>query len=117
MSGPGRCWRCCSWSPARSASLIASSLRSTDTGAFTLENYVIAYGDWHDIQALGNSLLYALEATVLSALFAVPIAWGVSRTDMPGKRVVQVLTSAPSSRRPIWVPSPGSCWRGRMRAG
>ncbi len=72
-------------------SLIVSSLRSTDTGALTLENYAIAYGDWHDIQALGNSLLYALETTVLSALFAVPIAWGVSRTDMPGKRLVQVL--------------------------
>ena len=74
------------------ASLVGSSLRSTDTGAFTLENYVIAYGNLRDLQALGNSLLYAFEVTVLSAGLAVPIAWGVSRTDMPGKGFVQVLT-------------------------
>ncbi|WP_158746253.1 iron ABC transporter permease [Acidisphaera sp. L21] len=73
-------------------SLVISSLRSTDTGAFTLENYVIAYWNWSDIQALGNSLLYAVEVTVLSAVFAVPLAWGVSRTDMPGKGLIQVLT-------------------------
>ena len=72
-------------------SLVLSSLRDTDTGAFTLQNYVIAYGRSRDLIALGNSLLYAAEVTVLSALFAVPIAWGVSRTDMPGKSMVRVL--------------------------
>ena len=71
--------------------LLVSSVRSTDTGGFTLENYTISYGSWRNIQALGNSLLYAAETTVLAALFAVPIAWGVSRTDMPGKGVIQVL--------------------------
>ncbi len=74
------------------ASLIASSFRSTDTGAFTFENYGIAYSNARDLQALGNSLLYAVEVTILSALFAVPIAWGVSRTDMPGKGFIQVRT-------------------------
>ena len=72
-------------------SLVFSSLRDTDTGAFTLQNYVIAYGRVRDLAALGNSLLYAGEVTVLSALFAVPIAWGVSRTDMPGKGLVRVM--------------------------
>jgi iron(III) transport system permease protein len=72
-------------------SLVLSSVRSTDTGAFTLENFVIAYGHARDLAALGNSLLYALAVTVLSALFAVPVAWGVSRTDMPAKGFVQVM--------------------------
>jgi iron(III) transport system permease protein len=72
-------------------SLVLSSFRSTDTGAFTLENFGIAYGHWSGWQALGNSLLYAAGVTVLSALFAVPIAWGVSRTDMPGKSFFQVM--------------------------
>ena len=72
-------------------SLVFSSLRDTDTGAFTLQNYVIAYGRVRDLAALGNSLLYAGEVTVLSALFAVPIAWGVSRTDMPGKGLVRMM--------------------------
>ena len=73
-------------------SLILSSVRSTDTGAFTLENYVTAYWRWANIQALVNSLLYAGEVTVLSAVLAVPLAWGVSRTDMPGKGLIRVLT-------------------------
>src|SRR5271165_873771 len=73
------------------ATLIASSLRSTETGAFTFENYVIAYGHVTSFVALGNSLYYALGVTVLSTLFAVPVAWAVSRTDMPGKRFFQVM--------------------------
>jgi iron(III) transport system permease protein len=72
-------------------SLVLSSVRSTDTGAFTLDNFVIAYGRVRDLAALGNSLLYALGVTVLSAAFAVPIAWGVSRTDMPAKGFFQVM--------------------------
>ena len=72
-------------------SLVLSSFRDTDTGAFTLRNYVIAYGRARDLEALGNSLLYAVEVTILSAVFAVPIAWGVSRTDMPGKGLVRLM--------------------------
>ncbi len=72
-------------------SLIASSFRSTDTGAFTFDNYAIAYGHLSDLRALGNTLLYALATTALSGLFAVPMAWGISRTDMPGKRFIQVF--------------------------
>ena len=71
--------------------LLMSSLQSTDTGAFTLDNYVSAYGQIRNLEALGNSLLYSLEVTVLSALMAVPIAWGVSRTDMPCKSLVRAL--------------------------
>jgi iron(III) transport system permease protein len=71
--------------------LLISSLQATDTGTFTLENYISAYGRLRNLEALGNSLLYALEVTVLSALMAVPIAWGVSRTDMPAKGLIRAL--------------------------
>jgi len=73
------------------ARLLVSSVQDTDTGAFTLANYAIAYGHMRDWKALGTSLLYAAEVTVLSAVFAVPIAWGVARTDMPGKALVRAL--------------------------
>ena len=73
------------------ARLMVSSLQSTDTGAFTFANYVIAWGHSRDLIAVGNSLRYALEVTILSAVFAVPIAWGVSRTDMPAKNLVRAL--------------------------
>ncbi len=71
--------------------LLLSSFQDTDTGAWTLANYAIAYGHARDWEALGNSLLYAVAVTVVSAVFAVPIAWGVSRTDMPGKGFVRVM--------------------------
>ena len=71
--------------------LLVSSFQSTDTGRFTLGNYAIAYGHARDWFALGNSLLYAIAVTVLSAILAVPIAWGVSRTDMPGKGFIRVM--------------------------
>jgi iron(III) transport system permease protein len=71
--------------------LVVSSVESTETGGFTLQNYAVAYGRLRDLAGLGNSLLYALGATVVSAVFAVPIAWGVARTDMPGKGFVRAF--------------------------
>jgi len=71
--------------------LLVSSFQSTDTGGFTFANYAIAWGHPRDLVALGNSLRYAAEVTVLSAVLAVPIAWGVSRTDMPGKAAIRAL--------------------------
>ncbi len=73
------------------ARLVVSSFQSTDTGAFTLENYVTAYGHARDLIALGNSLLYAVEVMLLSIVLAVPIAWAVSRTDMPAKGLIRAL--------------------------
>ncbi|HXD45496.1 MAG TPA: iron ABC transporter permease [Pseudolabrys sp.] len=71
--------------------LLISSLQATDSGAFTIGNYISAYGHVRNLEALGNSLLYALEVTLMSALMAVPIAWGVSRTDMPAKSLIRAL--------------------------
>ncbi|MGH6673032.1 MAG: ABC transporter permease [Xanthobacteraceae bacterium] len=71
--------------------LLISSLQATDTGTFTLDNYVSAYGRVRNLEALGNSLLYALEVTVFSTIMAVPIAWGISRTDMPAKSLIRAL--------------------------
>ncbi|HEX5212265.1 MAG TPA: iron ABC transporter permease [Pseudolabrys sp.] len=71
--------------------LLISSLQTTDSGTFTLGNYASAYGRLRNLEALGNSLLYALEVTIMSAAMAVPIAWGVSRTDMPAKGLIRAL--------------------------
>ena len=69
--------------------LLVSSFQSTDTGAFTLENYVTAYASQRRLIGLGNSLLYGAAVVVASIGFAVPLAWAVARTDMPGKGVVR----------------------------
>ncbi|HYZ64539.1 MAG TPA: iron ABC transporter permease [Acetobacteraceae bacterium] len=73
------------------AKLVLSSVQDPETGALTLQNYVAAYGRVRDWQALGTSLLYAGSVTVLAVIFAVPIAWGVARTDMPAKGLVRAL--------------------------
>ena len=70
------------------ARLLWSSVQDPDTGAFTFANYAAAYGRWRNIEALINSVVIGLAVAALSIVFGVPMAWAVSRTDMPGKGLV-----------------------------
>jgi iron(III) transport system permease protein len=74
--------------------LIVSSLQETDTGNFTFANYRVAYGNVRHLQALVNSLQLGIGVALLTTLFAVPIAWAISRTDMPGKAFVRLMVFA-----------------------
>lgn len=67
------------------AKLFVVSFEDQRTGAFTLANYAFAYGRERYINALVNSLLLGLASATLAVILAVPMAWAVSRTDMPGK--------------------------------
>ncbi|HYZ22624.1 MAG TPA: iron ABC transporter permease [Rhodopila sp.] len=71
--------------------LVQISLQDTDTGAFTWMNYVTAYSRPRYLTAMLNSLRLGAAVTVLCLVFAVPIAWAVSRTDMPCKGLIRVL--------------------------
>ena len=70
------------------ARLLITSFQHPDTGAFTLENYGAAYGRWRYIEALINSVVVGLAAALVCVVFGVPMAWAVSRTDMPAKGLV-----------------------------
>jgi iron(III) transport system permease protein len=70
------------------ARLLWASFEHPETGAFTLENYAAAYGRWRYVEALINSLVVGLAVAVVCTVFGVPMAWAVSRTDMPGKGLV-----------------------------
>ena len=59
-------------------------------GAFTLSNYVAAYSRSRHLEALGNSLVLGVSAAMLCLLFGVPMAWALSRTDMPCKGLVWI---------------------------
>jgi len=59
-------------------------VRSGGAGRLTLANYFAAYGSWRQLQALLNSLELGLGVAVLAGIFGVPMAWAISRTDMPG---------------------------------
>lgn len=70
--------------------LLVVSFETRGTGAFTFANYFTAYGRARYLDALANSLLLGLLAAAVSMVLAVPLAWAVSRTDMPGKWVVWI---------------------------
>ncbi|MEA2744480.1 MAG: iron(III) transport system permease protein [Acetobacteraceae bacterium] len=72
------------------AKLLLVSLH-TRSGVFTLGNYLAAYGRARYVESLWNSLLLASETAVISVVFAVPMAWAASRTNMPAKSFIWVL--------------------------
>jgi iron(III) transport system permease protein len=59
-------------------------------GAFTLSNYFVAYGRARYVEALLNSLILGVSAASLCIVFGVPLAWALSRTDMPAKGLIWV---------------------------
>lgn len=59
-------------------------------GAFSLENYVSAYSRLRNLQALGNSLVLGVSSGVTCLFFGVPMAWALSRTDMPFKGIIWI---------------------------
>ena len=67
--------------------LLSVSLHSR-SGAFGFGNYLAAYGRARYVDSLVNSLLLATETAAISTVFAVPMAWAVSRTDMPYKPLI-----------------------------
>ena len=59
-------------------------------GTFTLAYYAAAYGRVRHLDALINSLVLGASAATLCLAFGLPLAWALSRTDMPGKGLVWV---------------------------
>ena len=73
--------------------LVISSFEGTD-GGFTIVNYLTAYGRWRYIQALINTLVMGAGTATLATMFAVPLAWACSRTDMPLRWLVRLAVLA-----------------------
>jgi iron(III) transport system permease protein len=71
--------------------LVVSSFQEPETHRLTLDNYVEAYGRARHLQALWNTLQFGAGVAVLAALFGVPLAWAVSRTDMPAKGFIRLM--------------------------
>ena len=101
--------------------LVQLSLEDTDTGAFTLMNYVTAYSRQRYITATWNSLALGFWVTVLCLIFAVPVAWAVSRTDMPCKGAIRLLVLGAFVTPPylgsigwILLAGPNSGWLNRV---
>jgi iron(III) transport system permease protein len=63
----------------------------SDEGAFTLENFRRTFSSALYYNALLNTIYLGLGVALLSVLWGLPIAWAVSRTNMPAKGLVRVL--------------------------
>lgn len=68
--------------------LIAQSITLPD-GSIGLANYAEVFGNEDLLQAIGNSLWIGTGTTVGALLIALPMAYLIARTDMPGRRFVQ----------------------------
>ncbi len=68
--------------------LVWESVRAAD-GSFTFTHYLDAFGKPRNLKALLNTLYLGLASTGMAVAFGVPLAWAVSRTDMPGRRLIQ----------------------------
>ena len=71
--------------------LLVSSFQEAETGSLTLANYAAAYGNARHLQALWHSLQLGAGVACLCCLLGVPIAWAISRTDMPAKGFVRLM--------------------------
>jgi iron(III) transport system permease protein len=73
------------------AQLLISSFQDSTDGSFTLQNYIAAYGRARYIEALVNTLMLGLVAALLSAIMGIPLAWALSRTDVPYKGLIWLV--------------------------
>jgi iron(III) transport system permease protein len=101
--------------------LVLTSFQAERTGAFTFANYATAYGRSRYVDALFNSLELGAASALLAGVFAVPLAWAVSRTDMPGRGFVRVMVLAtfitpPYTGAVAWIllAGPNAGWLNRL---
>src|SRR6516165_10564747 len=74
--------------------LVLASFQEPESGRFTLANYAQAYGRMPHLRAILNSLELGTVFALLASIFWVPIAWAISRTDMPAKGFIRLIVFA-----------------------
>ncbi|CAO3356590.1 ABC transporter permease [Azospirillum melinis] len=72
--------------------VLFNSLHDDATGAWTLNNYARVVRSAELIEPLVNSLILAAATALIAVGIGVPLAWLVSRTDLPLRRTIRVLT-------------------------
>lgn len=75
------------------ARLVWESVRAAD-GSVTIAHYAGAFGKARNVKALVTTLYLGVTSTGLASAFGVPLAWAVSRTSMPGKKLVHASVYA-----------------------
>ncbi len=101
--------------------LVITSFQAERTGEFTFANYATAYGRARYIDALFNSLKLGVVSAALAGVFAVPLAWAVARTNMPGRGLTRMLVlvtfiTPPYTGAVAWIllAGPNAGWLNRF---
>ena len=71
--------------------LFLTSFKDVNDGSWTITNYTIAFGEWFYLKAILNSLRYALFVSIFGTIVGLPIAWAVTRTDVPFKGAIRLV--------------------------
>src|SRR5918996_5926897 len=76
------------------AILLERSFRD-DSGALSWVWYLQAYTNERNLWAIINTIIVATGAAALAAVSGTLLAWAVVRTDMPGRRLVEMASIVP----------------------
>ncbi len=82
--------------------VLAISLQTSD-GAATLANFSDFFASWRLVGILVNSLVVSTVSTVVTVAIALVLAYAVTRTDIPGKRFVSLMSLLPLISPPFLV--------------
>jgi iron(III) transport system permease protein len=74
--------------------LFATSLQQHDTGRFTLGNYREAFTASIYLSPILNSLILALSVATIAVAVGTPLAFLMTRTDLPGRAILRVAIVA-----------------------
>jgi iron(III) transport system permease protein len=81
--------------------VLALSVASAD--GVTLAHYESFFGTWRLLRILVNSLLVSLTSTVITVAVALVLAYAVTRTTVPGKRFLSLMSLIPLIAPPFLV--------------
>lgn len=74
--------------------LVWTSLQDPLSGQLTLDNYRTAFTKRIYLEPILNSFKLAFAVATIAVLVGAPLAWLVSRTDMPGRAIIRPLILA-----------------------
>jgi iron(III) transport system permease protein len=80
-----------------------AALSVSGPDGLTLSAYAEFFGTWRLARILLQSLLVALVSTIITVAVALVLAYAVTRTDIPGKRLVSLASLLPLISPPFLV--------------
>ena len=75
----------------------------TDEAEYSIENYLVIFGDPFVYEVLENTLIFALATTAVSLVIGLPIAWITERTTIRPKELIYAMMTTGLLVPPIFI--------------